>query len=67
VYIQHKGSHTDFDITTAIKQDVVTLDVAMNDILVVQMLKALASLLTINISCRRLLGSVLTSKQIVAI
>jgi hypothetical protein len=35
---------TNLDVTASIEQDVVTLNVSMNDILVVQMFKALASL-----------------------
>lgn len=36
---------TDLDVATGIKEDIVTLDVAMDDILVVQVFKSAASLL----------------------
>jgi hypothetical protein len=36
--------HTDLHITTSIEQNVVTLDISVNNILVVEMLQALASL-----------------------
>ena len=36
--------HTNLDVTTSVEQDVITLDVSMDDVLVVEMLQTLASL-----------------------
>ena len=35
---------TDLDITASIEQNIVTLDISMNDVLIVQVLQTLASL-----------------------
>lgn len=39
-----QATPTDFDVSLGIEQDVVGLDVAVNDVVIVQMLQALASL-----------------------
>ena len=45
--------HTDLDIATAIEQDIVTLDVSVDDVQVMKVLKSLAGLMIVSVDSRK--------------